>query len=1047
MMDAYQHHYDPSRYSSTHYAANYSSSSMHYPSTSSTSSSGYYAQPRALPIASPSPAALLPPPGSMRAHPASAASSVHSSPDTGAFLDSAAPYGTPMNGIGLGALSMSSVQSTTQGAQNAMHVRSHSNHSSHSNSASTSSNSSPAGSASPLPSSSNPTHNISLTSRQPASSHNNAVSSATLTTNGVSIGSALTIGTPLTRSLTHKETELLAHLDRLKFFLATAPSRWADAEVPRDDNAELGLGMNGGAGVNGGAGAMGTPLMPHPNTHPALNRFLLPSGEYVTCVLWSGLYHITGTDIVRALVFRFEAFGRPVRNMKKFEEGVFSDLRNLKPGTDACLEEPKSPFLDLLFKYQCIRTQKKQKVFYWFSVPHDRLFLDALERDLKREKMGLEPTTHVVGEPAQSFTYDSKRTLYEQFSKAQGAQEGEGELETAVRRAEEAMAAEREQEQEAHCGRQLKPYGAPNTPFFNMFSLFEGSPSYKQRRKKGPRSGRSALATRDSTSEDERVPSANVADVVEDVDGEMSAAAMFDAQANLGAGGNRQAQAHRQAENQRLVQAQHIALLNQRAGSVARDAATRGAERTGDVLSQAGGRKTKAYVCPLFSCQRLFKRLEHMKRHYRMHTMERPFQCELCQRRFSRADNLAQHVRTHSRESTSSSGVMDSPSDAEAEDGVDQTMYASGEQYEQVDFNACEVEVAAEQAMQVEDDDMSSSYGGYPTAPNGYYNLSGTGTPQFANVVMSPENSPRLSAGPLTGDWSAAHAHTNSLPNVESVNYDYSSAHPSPAFSTASAPSSQARYATTYGTSAGAYHMQSEYPPSFSAPSSAGSVSAPAHKQTFDHASLFPPALGLQGLSSSGAGVAGPVRRYRSVTPTIARSSEQQIRRPSSTTNTLESSPLAGGGPRAYHPYAQYSNPAIGSAHSSPAPYQAQLEYTQSLEQQHPQQYQQAHSPPNASVFQEDLQTLIGLDATMGPALGGFEDVAATATGIAASGATNYADVYQDQTAVQTQAHYEAGPGTTAETGYYANMGALDNASQYAENGNQYHYDVNASGN
>lgn len=38
-----------------------------------------------------------------------------------------------------------------------------------------------------------------------------------------------------------------------------------------------------------------------------------------------------------------------------------------------------------------------------FSVPHDRLFLDALERDLKREKMGLEPTTAVMGEPARSF--------------------------------------------------------------------------------------------------------------------------------------------------------------------------------------------------------------------------------------------------------------------------------------------------------------------------------------------------------------------------------------------------------------------------------------------------------------------------------------------------------------------------------------------------------------------------------------------------------------------------------------------------------------------
>lgn len=101
--------------------------------------------------------------------------------------------------------------------------------------------------------------------------------------------------------------------------------------------------------------------------------------------------------------------------MKKFEEGVFSDLRNLKPGVDASLEEPKSPFLDLLFKYQCIRTQKKQKVFYWFSVPHDRLFLDALERDLKREKMGQEPTTKVIGEPALSFTYDERRGLYEQF--------------------------------------------------------------------------------------------------------------------------------------------------------------------------------------------------------------------------------------------------------------------------------------------------------------------------------------------------------------------------------------------------------------------------------------------------------------------------------------------------------------------------------------------------------------------------------------------------------------------------------------------------------
>jgi hypothetical protein len=33
--------------------------------------------------------------------------------------------------------------------------------------------------------------------------------------------------------------------------------------------------------------------------------------------------------------------------LKKFEEGVFSDLRNLKPGVDASLEEPKASVMPL----------------------------------------------------------------------------------------------------------------------------------------------------------------------------------------------------------------------------------------------------------------------------------------------------------------------------------------------------------------------------------------------------------------------------------------------------------------------------------------------------------------------------------------------------------------------------------------------------------------------------------------------------------------------------------------------------------------------------
>jgi transcription factor STE12 len=176
-----------------------------------------------------------------------------------------------------------------------------------------------------------------------------------------------------------------------------------------------------------------------------------------------------------------------------------------------------------------------------FSVPHDRLFLDALERDLKREKMGLEPTTQIVGEPALSFTYDPKKTLYEQFSKAQGAREGEGELEMVARRASEdgettgyagagfggaaapggggyppgmgmdtgaegngdinmgydsegilsedvddTMTGGASEDDSAAAARRKRPATGPNgNQFLQLFSLFEGSPTYKQRRKKG----------------------------------------------------------------------------------------------------------------------------------------------------------------------------------------------------------------------------------------------------------------------------------------------------------------------------------------------------------------------------------------------------------------------------------------------------------------------------------------------------------------------------------------------------------------------------------
>ncbi|KAH7049865.1 hypothetical protein BKA57DRAFT_393234 [Linnemannia elongata] len=60
----------------------------------------------------------------------------------------------------------------------------------------------------------------------------------------------------------------------------------------------------------------------------------------------------------------------------------------------------------------------------------------------------------------------------------------------------------------------------------------------------------------------------------------------------------------------------------------------------------------KNHCCPVSGCMKRFKRLEHLKRHTKTHTLERPFVCSTagCNKRFSRSDNLSQHIKTHQRQ-------------------------------------------------------------------------------------------------------------------------------------------------------------------------------------------------------------------------------------------------------------------------------------------------------------------------------------------------------------------------------------------------------------
>lgn len=676
--------------------------------------------------------------------------------------------------------------------------------------------------------------------------------------------------------------------------------------------------------------------------------------------------------------------------------------------------------------------------------------------------MGYEPTTAVTGEPALSFTYDPKRSLYEQFAKAQGHREGEGELEAAVRRADEvagddsdraaSVSDASETDDCAEDGAKKPTALSKHSPFFSMFSLFEGSPTYKQRRKKVPKARKSpsaidpsVLGLHDGT-EYGMIAGYGYQEPHLDRFGRdavrMSAEHMFRAQARgdfgaqsnpdlianqkerqrraleaitstptvtdvgasakqhpymtgltgpgvsgaipngVGANGqgvlyqmptqvpNALAYATQQQHQQQYAQQLHHHQMGGRPhleqrhtypmldygaahipvrsdtdpyGQTLATTAPWGAE------SMLGAPRTKAFVCPLFSCGRMFKRMEHLKRHLRTHTLERPFQCERCQKRFSRSDNLAQHVRTHDRRDAAAASGLAVPEgtelemdqepdeldelDLEADDIDGRLQYLSGMKGI-TSVQMCEVEVQG-QVHDVQGDEEGLVTTTAAVAPAMAVTATAAASEQSQQQEMyfeapqpqahydaagqllrtSPETSPFLNAST---------AIVNGSPEAQWATL--ASQHPSPAtsaassFTTASSISlsqpqqqqqqQQARMDTSYHT------LGSEY---------VTSISAPSHKLTFDHAALYPAALSN---ATHGHG-AGPIRRHRSATPSIARYGES-IRRPYSAALSESGQSTS----RSYHPYALPSGHGLGagqghsqSAQSSPMSYTVPLGY------------------------------------------------------------------------------------------------------------------------
>ncbi|KAI8097887.1 uncharacterized protein B0P05DRAFT_522501 [Gilbertella persicaria] len=85
---------------------------------------------------------------------------------------------------------------------------------------------------------------------------------------------------------------------------------------------------------------------------------------------------------------------------------------------------------------------------------------------------------------------------------------------------------------------------------------------------------------------------------------------------------------------------------------------------TTHILKKVRSTRPKVFQCTGYGdCRMVFTRSEHLARHTRKHTGEKPYLCIMpgCTRKFSRFDNMMQHTQTHKLARTKTKGSKYEP--------------------------------------------------------------------------------------------------------------------------------------------------------------------------------------------------------------------------------------------------------------------------------------------------------------------------------------------------------------------------------------------------